>query len=57
MPDFFAHWDRQGNGGEIKISRMEEITLEIAAMVIGTAGEDPRIIMSLGTLTPPCIGL
>jgi hypothetical protein len=43
--DLFTHWDRQGNGGEIKVPSVREITREIAIMVIGIAGKDPAIIM------------
>ena len=43
--DLFTHWDRQGNGGEINVPSVKEITREIAIMVITIAGKDPGITM------------
>ena len=54
--DLFTHWDRQGNGGEIKLPSVVVITREIAVMVIGIAGEDMVSFLIQETLTPPCIG-
>lgn len=38
--DLFAHWDRQGNGDEIRVPNVRELTREIAVMVISIAGRD-----------------
>ena len=45
VSDLFTHWDRQGNGVEIKVPSVKEITREIAIMVLSTAGQSPGMIM------------
>ena len=54
--ELFAHWDQQGDGDEIKVPSMKEITREIAIMVIGIAGQHLVSLPIEGVLTPPCIG-
>src|SRR5258706_1030046 len=43
--DLFTHWDQQGNGGEIEVPSVKEITREIAIMVLSIAGQGLGIIM------------
>jgi hypothetical protein len=54
--DLFTHWDRQGNGGEIKVPSVTVVTREIAVMVIGIAGGHLVSLPIEGMLTPLCIG-
>ena len=53
--DLFTHWDRQGNGGEINVPSVKEITREIAIMVISIAGKDLVSLWAEGPLTFYCI--
>jgi len=54
--DLFAHWDRQGNGDEIKVPSATVVTREIAVMVLGIAGEHLTSLPIEGSPTPLCIG-